>query len=207
MKFSMKKSFLLIVCGVCIVAVSTVSAQLLPVLGAQRAGTATAEFLKIGVGARATAMGESFVAIANDASAFLYGILPASHNSRQTKFILLIPNGRGYQARLSRGCLSSSSADAVGISVISLHMNDMPVTTEFAPFGNGNYFTFGDVAVGVTYSRKLTSQFSFGGYCPVYRRDDGCIKNVQCLNIYFWNMHGNRTWHIPILGSGVEFWK
>src|SRR5512146_2945577 len=46
--------------------------QLLPVLGAQRAGTASMEFLKIGVGARASGMGESFVAMANDASALFW---------------------------------------------------------------------------------------------------------------------------------------
>jgi len=44
-----------------------------------------------------------------------------------------------------------------------LSMQDMPVTTEFLPFGTGEYFSFGDVAVAVTYSRKMTEQFSFGG--------------------------------------------
>lgn len=40
------------------------AAQLVPVLGAQRAGTAAAQFLKIGVGGRATAMGDAFIAAA-----------------------------------------------------------------------------------------------------------------------------------------------
>ena len=43
-------------------------AQLIPVLGSQRAGTAMAQFLKIGVGGRAMGMGESFVAVADDFS-------------------------------------------------------------------------------------------------------------------------------------------
>src|SRR5437867_5528229 len=38
-------------------------------LGEQRAGTSSATFLKIGVGARATGLGEAFVAVANDPSA------------------------------------------------------------------------------------------------------------------------------------------
>ena len=49
-----------------------VDAQLLPVLGAQRAGTSAIQFLKIAVGARAAAIGESFVAISNDASALCW---------------------------------------------------------------------------------------------------------------------------------------
>ena len=48
------------------------NAQLFPVLGGQRAGISTAQFLKIGVGGRAAALGESFVAIANDASALYW---------------------------------------------------------------------------------------------------------------------------------------
>lgn len=49
-----------------------INAQLLPVLGGQRAGISTMQFLKIGVGGRAVGLGETFVAIANDASALYW---------------------------------------------------------------------------------------------------------------------------------------
>jgi len=49
-----------------------VNAQLFPTLGGQRAGISTAQFLKIGVGARASALGDAFVAIANDVSALYW---------------------------------------------------------------------------------------------------------------------------------------
>ncbi len=48
------------------------SAQLLPTLGAQRVGTSAAQFLKIGAGARAEALGQAYVAISNDASALFW---------------------------------------------------------------------------------------------------------------------------------------
>src|SRR6267378_7062923 len=41
-------------------------------LGGQRAGTSSATFLRIGVGARAVGMGETFVAVANDPSAIYW---------------------------------------------------------------------------------------------------------------------------------------
>jgi hypothetical protein len=41
-------------------------------LGGQRAGTSSGTFLRIGVGARAVAMGETFVAVANDPSAIYW---------------------------------------------------------------------------------------------------------------------------------------
>src|SRR5512140_1471702 len=48
------------------------SAQLIPNLGGQRAGISAYQFLQIGVGARGVALGETFTAIANDASALYW---------------------------------------------------------------------------------------------------------------------------------------
>src|SRR5437867_5242487 len=48
------------------------SAQLIPNLGGQRAGISAFQFLKIGAGARGAALGETFIAIANDASAMYW---------------------------------------------------------------------------------------------------------------------------------------
>jgi long-subunit fatty acid transport protein len=47
-------------------------AQLFPTLGGQRAGISTLQFLKIGVGGRATAMGDAFIAVADDASSLYW---------------------------------------------------------------------------------------------------------------------------------------
>src|SRR5258706_11148153 len=41
-------------------------------LGSQRAGTSSGTFLRIGIGARAAGLGESFVAVANDPSAIYW---------------------------------------------------------------------------------------------------------------------------------------
>lgn len=138
-------------------------AQLFPTLGGQRAGISTAQFLKIGVGGRATAMGESFVALSDDASGLYWnpaGIVRAegtqfifSHN----EWVVDIKHefaGLVYHL---------SPSDAIGVSFTALHMEDMAVTTEFMPFGTGEYFTVGSLALAVTYSRQMTEQFSFGG--------------------------------------------
>ena len=52
-------------------------------LGGQRAGTSSATFLRIGVGARAVGMGETFVAVANDPSAVYWN--PAGLASLQRR--------------------------------------------------------------------------------------------------------------------------
>ncbi len=68
-------------------------AQLFPVLGGQRAGISTAQFLKIGVGGRASALGDAFVAIANDASALYWNPAGLSQFSGPTKFSSLTISG------------------------------------------------------------------------------------------------------------------
>src|SRR5262245_8506075 len=55
-----------------LIAAAPVTAHAQSSLGGQRAGTSSGTFLRIGVGARAVAMGESFVAVANDPSAIFW---------------------------------------------------------------------------------------------------------------------------------------
>src|SRR4030066_16158 len=139
------------------------NAQLFPVLGGQRAGISTAQFLKIGVGGRAAALGETFVAISDDASALYWNPAGlAQFKSNQVIFshnIWLVDINHDFLGAVYH----LDSENTFGISLISLSMDKMPVTTEFAPFGNGEYFGFSDVALSLSYARKMTEQFSFGG--------------------------------------------
>jgi long-subunit fatty acid transport protein len=139
------------------------NAQLFPVLGGQRAGISTAQFLKIGVGGRAAAMGESFVAISDDASALYWN--PAGLAQFKTNQVIFSHNI--WLVDINHDFLGAvyhlDSDNTFGISLTSLSMEKMPVTTEFSPFGNGEYFGFSDIALSVSYARKMTEQFSFGG--------------------------------------------
>ncbi len=139
-----------------------IRAQIVPNLGGQRAGISAFQFLKLGVGARGVAMGESFVAVANDASALYWnpaGLVQFEENqafASHTDYVVDISHeyfGAVYHL---------SPQDAVGAAVTSLHMAKMEITTELQPYGTGRFFSFGDVGVGVTYARRMTDQFSFG---------------------------------------------
>jgi hypothetical protein len=158
----MKIALAILALIVYLAAAPTARAQLFPVLGAQRTGTATAQFLKIGVGARATAVGDAFAAVANDASALYWN--PAGLTQFATNEVLFSHANWFMDIRHQFLGLvyHTSEDDAIGVAATVLHMDDMMVTTEFAPRGTGDYFTFRDLAVGLSYSRKLTTQFSFG---------------------------------------------
>jgi long-subunit fatty acid transport protein len=138
------------------------NAQLIPLLGGQRAGISSLQFLKIGGSSRAAAMAESFIAVANDASSLQYN--PAGmvqfdgHEAIFTHTSWLVDLQHEFVGAVYR----FTPSDAVGFSFTSLHTDDMEVRTETQPFGTGRYFSYGDVAVGLSYARQLTAQFSFG---------------------------------------------
>jgi hypothetical protein len=142
---------------------SSARAQLFPVLGDQRAGISTAQFLKIGVGGRAAALGESFIAISDDASALYWN--PAGLAQFDKNQLIISHNI--WVVDINHDFIGVvyhlDSDNSFGASLTAVTMDDMPVTTEFAPFGNGEYFGFSDIAVSVSYARKMTQQFSFGG--------------------------------------------
>ena len=155
------KKYIYIICVLLIA--GNARAQLFPVLGGQRAGISTAQFLKIGVGGRASAMGESFIAISDDASALYWNAAGIA----QFKENQLIISHNVWIADINNDFIGVvyhlDEDNSFGASLTSVTMDDMPVTTEFAPFGTGEYFGYTDIAVSITYARKMTKQFSFGG--------------------------------------------
>ena len=184
-----------------------INAQLFPILGAQRVGISTAEFLKIGVGGRASAMGEAFVAVANDASALYWN--PAGLVQFKDDQVLFSHNM--WVVDINHDFLGAvyhlDETNAFGVSFTSLSMQDMPVTTEFQPFGNGNYFSFGDIAVAVTYSRKMTEQFSFGGTVRYIEEtlDKLKMRGVMVdLGTYYWTGLGTTRFAVAVSNFGNQ---
>lgn len=182
-------------------------AQLFPVLGGQRAGISTAQFLKIGVGGRASAMGDAFVAIANDASALYWN--PAGVSQFEDDQIFFSHNQ--WVADINHDFFGAvyhlDINNSFGVSLSSLSMKDMPVTTEFAPFGTGEYFGFGDLAVGVTYSRKMTDQFSFGGTIKYIEEtlDKLKMRGVMIdLGTYYWTGLGTTRFAVTVANFGNQ---
>ncbi len=131
-------------------------------MGGQRAGTSSAQFLKIGVGARATAMGEAFVAIADDASALYWNPAGAATLTGTQMHFSHTRWPAEIEYEFVGVVQQMGSWGTLGLSFASLHMDDMEVTTEYRPHGTGEYFSFGDFLGAVTYARQLTDRFSFG---------------------------------------------
>ena len=184
---------------------STADAQLFPLLGGQRAGISSLQFLKIGAGARATAMGEAFVAIADDASALHYnpaGLVQFDGHEvyfGHTEWLV------GLKHEFVGAVYRFSSADAMGISFTALQTDDMEVTTETQPLGTGSYFSYGDIAVGLTYSRALTEQFSFGATVRYIEETIDVLKTravLMDLGTYYWTGLGSTRFAVTVSNFG-----
>jgi hypothetical protein len=176
-------------------------------LGAQRVGISTAEFLKIGVGGRASALGDAFVAIANDASALYWN--PAGLVQFKDDQVMFSHNI--WVVDINHDFLGAvyhlDETNAFGISFTSLSMQDMQVTTEYQPLGTGEYFSFGDVALAVTYSRKMTEQFSFGGTVRYIEETLDMLKMrgvMIDLGTYYWTGLGTSRFAVAVSNFGNQ---
>ena len=195
-------TFLLIV-----LSFSEIKPQLFPVLGEQRAGISTAQFLKIGVGGRATAMGDAFVAIANDVSALYWnpaGLAQFSENQvmfAHNQWVVDINHdfvGAVYHL---------DDENTIGVALTSLSMDEMKVTTEYAPFGTGEYFGFSDLAIAISYSKKMTDQFSFGGTVRYIEEtlDKLKMRGIMVdLGTYYWTGLGSTRFAVTVTNFGND---
>ncbi len=197
--------FLLTLC--CIFSSGQLFGQLFPTLGGQRVGISAAQFLKIGVGGRAASLGDAFIAIANDASALYWnpaGLVQFNQNQvlfSHNKWVVDINHD------FLGGVYHLNETDAIGLSIISLSMQDMKVTTEFAPFGTGEYFSFGDLAFSVSYARKMTDQFSFGGSIRYIEEtlDKLKMRGIMVdLGTYYWTGLGSSRFAVTVTNFGNQ---
>ena len=130
--------------------------------GFPKAGTTAAPFLKIGVGARAVALGGNFVALANDANALYWNpagianINNISFSATHTEWFAGITHGAVQFA------VPMSENFAIGFDVLYLSSGNIEQTTLEQQNGNGIFYDASDFALGVTYARKLTNRFTVG---------------------------------------------
>ena len=130
--------------------------------GNDNTGTSAANFLKMGIGPRALAMGGAFVANANDFSSLYWNpagiarVTSLEVGISYTDWILDI------QHSFVGIVYPMGAAGTIGVSFNSLSMDEMERTTPSEPHGTGAYFSAGDLALGIAYARQLTDRFMVG---------------------------------------------
>lgn len=133
------------------------------VVAQSKVGTTAAQFLGISVGARAIAMGSASVASPGDVSS-LYWNPGATGQSEETQFAFTNTEWLvGTKFRWFGLLYDIDGQNFVGLSLTSLDYGEEDVTTVQFPEGTGEKWSAKDLAIGVSYSRRLTDRFSLGG--------------------------------------------
>jgi len=144
-------------------AVSLAGAVLSTAYGQSKVGTSAAQFLGIGVGPRAIAMGGAYVASYEDVSAIYWN--PGAFvqaNGSQLSFsssAWLV----GSTFRWLGFMYNIDGQNAFGLSLTQLDYGEEEVTTVAAPEGTGDRWSAQDLAISLSYSRRFTDHFSLGG--------------------------------------------
>jgi hypothetical protein len=129
----------------------------------EKVGTLGGQSLKIGVGARAAAMGDAYVALADDATAVYWNPAGIARLSGQSISL----NHTSWPANI----LFDQAAyvfsikwipGMLGVNVRALTMSRDIVRTTYLPEGTGETFDAGEWAYGLSYARALTDKFSAG---------------------------------------------
>lgn len=175
----MKKIFLLFTVILLLIPVKEGLAQLDYGFDFSKAGTSGLQFLKIGVGARETAMGGAVASLVNDANGVFWN--PSG-----------IAYTENYQVSFSHNTwLAGSKHNAAvfafpfssfvfALSAASLQINEFEETTAIAPDGTGRMVSAGDYVFGLAVARRFTDRLSIGLQVKYVQEklDDYSIENV-----------------------------
>ena len=128
-----------------------------------KVGTTAATFLKIGVGARALAMGEAYTTIAEDVTG-LYWNPAGIANVDKIQFLV---NHYDYIADIYYDfggvVLPMSHYGTFGIYFSYLGMPDIERTTLTNQYGTGEMVSASSFCTGLSYGKALTDRFNIGG--------------------------------------------
>ena len=126
-------------------------------------GSSTAQFLEIGIGARALSMGCAFTAVADDATALYWNpagitqIASASISGTHTEWFAEM--SLDYVAAL----IPVSNGQVIGLSLSVFNaVEKQRVRTINYPEGTGEYYSAADISLALTYALKITDRFSCG---------------------------------------------
>lgn len=128
-----------------------------------KAGTTAAQFLKIGVDARASAMGNAFTAFGGDLSSMYWN--PGGLADVQGIQFVFINNNWLYDITVNYLAFAIDLRDkgVFGASIVNLGAPEQLVRTVEEPDGTGEQFSVNDLAITFSYARRLTDKFSIGG--------------------------------------------
>ena len=166
-------------------------------------GTPSAEFLLLGAGARGTALGGSFSAIATDVSSLYYN--PAGVAMMERPGLMVGTYDYVADTRYSWGGVAfpfGGGSRAVGIQLGTFGFKDQPVYTEDQPDGTGATYSVSETFVGATFAQQFSDRFSAGVTAKYVDDKLGTVNGKAFAVDFGTNFHASLNNH-PIKFSFV----
>src|SRR5512140_2771111 len=176
-----------------------------------RPGSTDAQFLKIGVSPRATALSDAYIAVVNGAEAGYY-------NSAALPWIKgtdAVFNHTVWFAGINHAFFAAAhnfdDLGSVGVSVTALYTDEMKVRTPLQPEGTGETFYAGNYRFGLSYSRFLTDRVTLGVtasyiHMSLYQDFKANAYSIDVAAMYVSDFRGFRfAMQIANFGSSVQY--
>jgi hypothetical protein len=83
----------------------------------------------------------------------------------------------------------------------------MEVTTVYHPYGTGEYFNYGDIFTGLTFSHKMTDRFSYGAtvkYVEETLADLDMKTVLMDLGTYYWTGYKTLRFCVSLVNFGSQ---
>jgi len=128
-----------------------------------RVGTTTANFLEIGYGSAGSSMGDAYVSIVNDLSAVYWNPAGLGYMEQNEALFLYQPWLVDIYTSFAGIGLVLPRIGTLAVSILQMGYGDIDVTTLKMQEGTGEKYTANDIAINISYARKLAQWFAFGG--------------------------------------------
>ena len=155
--------FLLMTCLIIVMPTKDASGQnTLETETITKVGTTAAQFLKLGVGSRAIALGGTYVGVAEDLSALYWNPAGLARMPGSAVQMARTDYLAGVSHSFAAFGTNLGSLGTLAASVIFLDSGDMEVRTAETPEGTGEEFSVQNFALQLSFGRALTDKFSVG---------------------------------------------
>jgi hypothetical protein len=176
-------------------------------------GTTSAEFLLLGAGARGTALGSSFAAIATDVSALYYN--PAGVAMLDRPGLMIGTYDYVADTRYSWGGVAfpfSGGARTIGFQLGTFGFKDQPIYTEDQPNGTGGTYSVNQTFVGATFAQNFSDRFAAGITAKYVNDRLGTVSGSAFAVDFGTNFHASLNNHpvkfsfvLANLGSNLSY--
>ena len=155
---NMKLVSLLVVTSLLFVGVTTVSLAQEP----YRVGTTAVSFLEIGFGSAGSSMGDAYVSMANDLSSIYWNPAGLAYMEKSEAQFTYQPWMVDINTSFAGVGLAIPTVGTLALGIYQVDYGENEVTTLAQQDGTGEFYSANDLAISLSYARKLAQWFGFG---------------------------------------------